>query len=84
MPNSSRFQNARVLPRTVLANGRVNLNVGLACSAPQSSRPSARATATAFSRPAMASIRVSIIGMDAVMPVVVATFPSTTKRRFAT
>jgi hypothetical protein len=43
-----------------------------------------RPTAWALSRPAMASMRVSDIGMEAVIPVVVATAPSTTSRRSAT
>ena len=39
MPSSSRFQNASLLPITVSANGRVNLNASLAWRASQWSRP---------------------------------------------
>lgn len=84
MPSSSRLQNAILLASTVIANGRVSLKVALACRASHRSSPRSRATASAFVRPAIASISVSIIGIDAVMPVVVTTLPSATIRRSAT
>ena len=65
-------------------DGRVNVNASLWCRASHSASPISRPTARALSRPAMASISVSDIGIDAVMPVVVATPSSTTSRRSST
>jgi hypothetical protein len=72
-----------VLPIAVSANGRVNVKAALRWRASHAESPMSRATASARARPAMASIRVSAIGIDAVMPVVVATPLSTTSRRSA-
>jgi hypothetical protein len=84
MPRSSRFQNASLLAIAVSANGRVSRKAWLAWRASQCVTPRSRATERAFSLPAIASTSVSAIGIDAVIPVVVATAPSTTKRRSAT
>jgi hypothetical protein len=68
----------------VNANGRVNWYTALLWRIPQRRTPSASAIVSAFARPAMASMSVNDIGIEAVMPVVVATPLSTTTRRSRT
>ena len=82
--SSSRCQTRSLLANTVVAKGRVIRNAALACPASQCSRPMLRATSRALPRPAMASIRVKAMGMDAEIPVVVAKPGSTTHLRSAT
>jgi hypothetical protein len=71
-------QNAALLRRQLQARLAFSPKSELSCAGLQESTPSSVASACVFRRPSIASTSASMVGTDAVMPVVVATAPSIT------